>query len=217
MPNYPDTIPKAYSTHPDLMSGYKAGWQHGHGHCCHCVPSLGDRISPDVDHWGLGKRVDENNIRDYHQLLTFHRAAETRPDAAPDEDEDENSPSVHECWEAFSAGESDSIFADLSTYTPADYGLKNDPPSPFCDDDYEGNDDHIDALKEALGEALNTIHALRAAYGPLHDQISDLIEGGSAQVRATMTQATIKLIADQLAACVRADQAAKDLLASIPE
>lgn len=39
--------------------------------------------------------------------------------------------------------------------------------NPMDDDDFDGNDDHIDALKEAL-----------RTYAGLHDLISDMIEGG---------------------------------------
>jgi hypothetical protein len=44
--------------------------------------------------------------------------------------------------------------------------------SVLCDDCYEGNDDHIDALKEAVRE-------LRDTYGRLHEMVSDLVEGYS--------------------------------------
>lgn len=131
MGTYPDTIPEAYSTHQDLKAAYRAGWQSGHGHACHCVPSLGDRISPDVDYWGLGRTVDESNIRDYHQLLTFHRASETRPEY-PEMSEDKDGPTADDCLEAFSQGETDSIFADLATYTGEDYGIEEEEEDRYC-------------------------------------------------------------------------------------
>lgn len=215
--NYPSIIPEAYSTHPDLASAYRAGWQCGHGVACHCVPSLGDRISPEVDYWGLGSFVDESNIRQYHELLTLHNAQGTRPKAEEVFDVEEGEAGEDELWEAFAQGETDSAFEDLRGYTNSDYGIRNDPPSPFVDDDWDGNDDHIDALKDALRDALDTVHALRKAYGPLHDTLSDLVEGGAAHARAAMTQDMVDLLADHLAACVKADQEAKDVLDSIPE
>jgi hypothetical protein len=40
-------------------------------------------------------------------------------------------------------------------------------PNPLNDDDFYGNDDHIDALKNAV-----------LTYAALHDMISDMIEDG---------------------------------------
>lgn len=121
--NYPTTIPDAYKTHADLESAYREGWNHGHGNACWCVPSLGDRIAPEVDYDGLGPTVDESNIRRYHELLTFHRSAETRPEY-PEMSEEKEGPTADECMEAFSAGETDSIFEDLSGYDDACYGIE---------------------------------------------------------------------------------------------
>lgn len=123
--NYPETVPDAYKTHRDLESAYRAGWNHGHGNACWCVPSLGDLISREVDWVGLGYYVTGDNIRQYHELLCFHRAAETRPEY-PEMDEDEDGPTADECMEAFSAGEMGAIFADLSEYTDEDYGIEEE-------------------------------------------------------------------------------------------
>lgn len=222
---YPTTIPDAYKTHEDLEDAYRRGWSHGHGIACHNVPTIGDRISPEVDWQGLGKRVNESNIRDYHSLLC-HAGADNSRQYSPFEftahefnehpsepEEGDDTPTSEEMWEAFEAGTADAISADLSAYTNADYGIRNDPPNPFCDDDWDGNDDHIDALKEALGEALAMVRSLREAYGPLHDTLSDLIEDGT----ATLDNAARATLADQLEKCVRVDGEAMVLLTSIPE
>jgi hypothetical protein len=62
-------------------------------------------------------------------------------------------------------------------------------PNPLNDDDFYGNDDHIDALKDAV-----------RTYATLHDMISDMIESGR------LTQAHIPddypALVDKLVECV---------------
>lgn len=136
MPNYPTSIPDAYTKHEDLESAYRKGWNFAHGIACHNVPSIGDRISLDVDYVGLGERVDAENIREYHQLLC-HAGADNSRQYSPFEctasefnkhpaepEEDDDTPTSEEMWEAFEAGTSDAISADLEGYTDEDYGIE---------------------------------------------------------------------------------------------
>jgi hypothetical protein len=77
--------------------------------------------------------VDADNIRDVHQDACFEAESSSR-DYSPFEfiahdltelgDDDEADGTSEEAWEAFEEGVSDAIFADLSTYTDADYGIE---------------------------------------------------------------------------------------------
>lgn len=91
--------------------------------------------------------------------------------------------------------------------------------NPFEDDDFDGNDDHIDALKDSLREALGIIETMRRQYGELHDQLNDLI--GEAEAPARLHQDMIPddyaALTDQMAKCVVADHEAKEFLAQFPE
>jgi hypothetical protein len=84
--------------------------------------------------------------------------------------------------------------------------------NPFDDDDFDGNDDHIDCLKDRLSEALAALRTMREAYGTLHDEVSELVESG-----ANLTHDSSQLLADQLAACVSADQEAASILGQYPD
>lgn len=97
--------------------------------------------------------------------------------------------------------------------------LKQSNPNPFNEDHFFGNDDHIDALKDALGEALAALRTMRDAYGKLHDGLNDMIgEGeGEARLTAAMIPDDYRWLADQLTTCVSADREAADILAQYPE
>jgi hypothetical protein len=138
--NYPSTIPEAYKAHEDLTEAYTLGWRHGHG-CAACnVPSIGDRIDRSVDWVGCGGTVDAENIKEYHELLSFAGADNSR-DFSPFEftahwlnehgseyserEEGGDTVSAEACWEAFEEGTADAIRAELSTFTGADYGIED--------------------------------------------------------------------------------------------
>ena len=101
----------------------------------------------------------------------------------------------------------DSIKAQIHTDEPAPTYA-----NPFDDNDWDGNDDQLDALKSALGEALEMLRDMRETYGPLHDEISDLIESGR-----NLTHESEASLAEMLTACVVVDQKAADLLTQYPE
>lgn len=130
--SYPDTIPSLYTSHEEIESAYRRGWNHGHGIACHNVPTLGDKLFTE----SMGRvTVDAENIRDVHQDACFSAAENSRSyspfeftakefnDAG--EGDDENPPS-DDLWEAFEAGTTDAIFADLAEYTDEDYGIEED-------------------------------------------------------------------------------------------
>ena len=107
-----------------LADAYRRGFDHAHGIACHNVPTIGARIDKSVDRHGLGDWVTAENIRDYHQLLCYAADENTRSTRRS------SSPRVNSTHrnmprdpEAFDAGVSDSITADLLTYTDADYGI----------------------------------------------------------------------------------------------
>jgi hypothetical protein len=74
--------------------------------------------------------IDPYNVRDVHQALCFEAESNSR-DFSPFEFTahefnslgDDGEVSSSEAWEAFEAGVSDAIFADLATYTDEDYGI----------------------------------------------------------------------------------------------
>ena len=108
------------------------GWNHGHGIACCNVPAIGDKIDRSVDWVGLGKAVDADNIREYHQCLCYAAEGNSRQYSpfeftAHDFNEagegDENTPSSEELWDAFEQGTNAAIEADLATYTDEDYGI----------------------------------------------------------------------------------------------
>jgi hypothetical protein len=62
-------------------------------------------------------------------------------------------------------------------------------PNPMDDDDFDGNDDHIDALKEAV-----------RTYAELHDLISDMIEDG--RLTEAMIPDDYRAVVERLVECV---------------
>lgn len=133
---YPETIPQAFRR-DDLEAAYRKGWNHGHGIACHNVPKMGDKLWVD----DLGKvTVDAENIREVHQSLCFtgeansrqfspfeftaheYNTAETTEDGEWDGSKEGLS---EELWEAFEAGTTDAIFADLAEYTDENYGIED--------------------------------------------------------------------------------------------
>ena len=126
MPNYPTTIPAQYASDKYLAAAYESGWQRGHGFACHNVPRIGEYIFSDSYGRAL---VTADNVRDIHQAACFDAESHSR-DYSPFEfiayelNDSEDSEAL---WEAFDAGIADSIFADLETYTDADYGIVTEP------------------------------------------------------------------------------------------
>ena len=126
--NYPETIPDGMDE--IQAKAYRIGWNRGHGIACHNVPTLGDKVFSE----SLGRiMVDADNIREYHQGLCYESEMGSR-EFSPFEfiasefnklDEAEEG-SSEEAWEAYDQGVSDSISADLATYTDADYGIKEE-------------------------------------------------------------------------------------------
>jgi len=133
---YPDSIPSAFQANPKLEDAYRRGWNHGHGFACHNVPRLGDKLWCD----GIGRvTVDAENIREVHQSLCYSAEENSRSFSpfeftahefnsagydGDDQERDESEPLAQDLWEAFEAGTDDSISADLSEYTDADYGIE---------------------------------------------------------------------------------------------
>jgi hypothetical protein len=128
----PDTIPADYAKSDKLKDAYRRGWSHGHGIACHNVPHLGDKVWTE----GLGRvTVDAENIREVHTDFCFQAESNSRcyspfeftahefNEAGEGDDENESS---EELWEAFEAGTSDAIMADLATYEDDDYGIEPD-------------------------------------------------------------------------------------------
>ena len=134
--NYPDSIPAPFKLHVKLEDAYRRGWNHGHGFACHNVPTIGEKIWSD----SLGRvTVDAENIREVHENACYSAEENSRSyspfeftahkfnSAGYDGDEqerDEDEPLAEDLWEAFDAGISDSISADLSEYTDEDYGIE---------------------------------------------------------------------------------------------
>lgn len=128
-------IPDTYAANETLSSAYRNGWNHGHGIACHNVPEIGAKLFVE----DMGRvTVDANNIREVHQSFCFSAESNSRQyspfeflahdlNSLDDEtdEEKENEISSEEAWEAFEAGVSDSIFADLATYSDEDYGILN--------------------------------------------------------------------------------------------
>jgi len=117
--SYPDAIPTAYA---DYADAYRRGWNHGHGIACHDVPRLGAQVW--VERMGR-VTVDAENIRDVHACFCFVAESYARS-YSPFEftaHEFNSSDDAEELWEAFEAGVSDAIFADLAEYTDEDYDI----------------------------------------------------------------------------------------------
>ena len=140
MANQPQTIPHPWDKDELLSEAYRRGWNHGHGVACHNVPSLGDPVSRCVDWQGIGNTVTAENIRDYHQMLTFAGADGSR-EYSPFEftahwintgggddtlSDDNRATYADDMWEAFDAGQNDAITFDLSSYTDEDYGIETE-------------------------------------------------------------------------------------------
>lgn len=105
----PDAVPSDYQG-GSIEAAYRQGWSAGHGVACHCVPSLGDRIRPDIDYVGLGRVVNAANIREWHELLCHAQVTPGEFETLADE----------EAWEA---GKQAAIAADLAEYENEQYGL----------------------------------------------------------------------------------------------
>lgn len=135
--NTPDTIPEQFAAE-HLADAYRRGWNHGHGFACHNIPELGAEI------WSedLGRvTVDAKNIREVHQSACFAAESNSRSYSPfeftaaefnrADCDEDgkfdpDKEGTAESLWEAFDAGISDSIFADLAEYSDEDYGIEEE-------------------------------------------------------------------------------------------
>lgn len=136
--SYPKTVPHPFENDTLLRSAYRRGWNHGHGFACHNVPKLGDRLWVE----SLGRvTVDRDNIREVHESLCYAAESNSRQ-FSPFEfvarefnsaDEEIGEGVTESLWEAFEAGISDSIGADLATYTDADYVIE--PEAPEADED----------------------------------------------------------------------------------
>lgn len=133
--SYPESIPASYAGNETLSSAYRAGWNHGHGIACHNVPELGSKLFVD----DMGRvTVDAENISDVHQSLCFSAESNSRQyspfeftahelnSLGEDDEAEEQEATSEEAWEAFESGVSDSIFADLATYTDEDYGIETE-------------------------------------------------------------------------------------------
>lgn len=124
----PTSIPAAYSTDEELESAYRQGWNQGHGIACHNVPELGARLWLESE----GRvTVDADNIRDVHQALCFEAESGSRSYSpfefiAKEYNDREEEGRSEELWEAFEAGTTDAIFADLAEYTDEDYGIEEE-------------------------------------------------------------------------------------------
>lgn len=127
-------VPSCYSG--ELADAYERGWQQGRGIACHNVPKLGAKLwIGDMGH----VVIDAENIREAHQALCFEAESNSRQ-YSPFEftaHEFNESDDADELWDAFEAGASDAIFADLATYTDEDYGIESEeipvklpPPIP---------------------------------------------------------------------------------------
>lgn len=134
--SFPETIPAEYQR-ADLDSAYRRGWNHGHGIACHNVPRLGDKLFVE----DMGRvTVDAENIREVHAShccaaesnsrsyspfeFTAHEFNSAETDENGDVDPDKEGVS-EELWQAFEAGASDAISADLAEYTDSDYGIES--------------------------------------------------------------------------------------------
>ncbi len=136
MGNSPETIPAEYASDDKLKDAYQRGWNHGHGFACQNVPTIGKT------YWTEGEgrvKCDAENIRDVHASLCYAAESNSRQFSpfeftayefnSAETDEDGNwNPDLEgaseELWAAFDAGISDSISADLATYTDADYDIE---------------------------------------------------------------------------------------------
>jgi hypothetical protein len=114
-------IPSQYSA-DKLKDAYMRGWYKGHEVACHNVPTLGEKIYSA----SMGRvTIDADNIRDVHADLTYEAESGSRCYSpfefiAHEFNSDEDSESL---WDAFEAGVSDAISADLAEYTDDDYGI----------------------------------------------------------------------------------------------
>lgn len=126
--NYPSTFPEHINT-DKLRDAYSRGWNHAHGIACHNVPTLGDKLLTD----SMGRvTVNTDNIREIHESLCYEAEMNSR-DYSPWEhtaswinehgEGSDNEPGSYELWQAYDDGVTDSITADLSTYTDEDYGI----------------------------------------------------------------------------------------------
>lgn len=127
-------VPHPYDKDDLLADAYKRGWSHGHGIACHNVPTIGKAVWTD----GLGKvTVDAENVREVHQDMCFSADDNSRQyspfeftahwiNTGGDDDtlsDDDREVYANDMWEAFDAGVSAAIAADLATYTDDDYGV----------------------------------------------------------------------------------------------
>jgi hypothetical protein len=143
------TIPSAYAENDTLADVYLSGFNYGRGLACHNVPTLGAKF-PNIREVHEASSddpritVDEENIREVHEATCFGtrlrqqqqamvgRHYSRQYEAISDgifrlgEGTDAGGPSSGEAWDAFDAGMSDAIQADIATYTDADYGIGSD-------------------------------------------------------------------------------------------
>lgn len=198
--NFPKSIPEAYAKHEDLTKAYTLGWSHGHGIACHNVPSIGDDVRKCVDHMGIGDTVTAENIRDYH-LHLCHAAADNSRDFSPFEftahhfnsypsepEEDDDTPTSEEMWEAFETGTADAIAADLSEYDDEAYGIEPD------------QDEEDEEPEDLTGlDPIALLHRLLDAYAVV-DDLADMYMGsgdGTAADRATQRRSNLTYISVQ--------------------
>jgi hypothetical protein len=133
------SVPFPYSGDDLLTSAYRRGWSHAHGIACHNVPKLGERVRTE----SMGRvTVDAENIRDVHAAHCYEAESNQRSfspfeftahefNSADCDDNGKFDPdkegTAAELWEAFDAGVSDAINADLKGYTDDDYGIEPEP------------------------------------------------------------------------------------------
>lgn len=125
-------IPTEYHDDDRLADAYDRGWNAGHGIACECVPRAGERIWTESDGWSTPQTLEE--CRDVHFSLCrdgetnsrsfspFEFTASEFNTAGDNEEEREWLPD--ELWEAYEAGVSDAIAADVATYRPEDYRIE---------------------------------------------------------------------------------------------
>jgi hypothetical protein len=126
--SYPPQVPFPYSGDDLLTDAYQRGWSNGHGLACHNVPRLGEELFTE----SMGRvTVTAENIREVHQDSCYAAESNSRcyspfEFTAHEFNESEFS---EDLWEAFEAGTSDAIAADLADYTDLDYDIEPETES----------------------------------------------------------------------------------------
>jgi hypothetical protein len=121
--SYPD-VPHPWSGDDLLTDAYTRGYRHGLGFAPNNVPTLGETC------WcGLGlTRVDAENIREVHEARCFE-AEENSRSYSPFEftaKEFNDSEFSEDLWEAFEAGTTEAIRAELAEFDDELYGIEDE-------------------------------------------------------------------------------------------